>query len=257
VVTSAPAQSRFKGILKRTLARLGYHLERFPRGNTLEAQLLHLFAALKINCVLDVGAHRGDYGLQLRALGYQGRIVSFEPVADNCAVLAEICAHDRHWQARQLALGSADGVQKINVYSGSTFHSFLTPSSYGAGQFEAKLKLERTEEVLVKRLDGVLDECLEGLPEPRILLKLDTQGYDLVVLEGAGTRLENVLALQTELSVQPIYDGVSTNFTTALTSLQRCGFDLAGLYPVNWDPRDGLRVIELDCLLCRRPPTHE
>jgi FkbM family methyltransferase len=248
---SSTAPSPLKGFVKRSLARFGYHLERFPRTNTLDAHLLRLLTALQINCVVDVGAHRGEYGLQLRALGYRGRIVSFEPVAANYAVLAQCCARDSHWQAHQLALGAEEGSKEINVFDGSTFNSFLTPSGYGHASFASKLRLERTETVTVKRLDSGFDRCVAGLAEPRVLLKMDTQGYDLIVLEGAGSRLGSILAVQTELSVQPLYQGISTDFTTALHAFRERGFDLSGLYPVNWDPRDQLRLVEMDCLLCR------
>jgi hypothetical protein len=56
-------------ILKRGLAGLGYYLGRFPRVYTLGQHLAHVFSALGINCVLDVGAHQGGYGRRLRALG--------------------------------------------------------------------------------------------------------------------------------------------------------------------------------------------
>ena len=42
------------------------------------AALRKLLAKLDINCVIDVGANRGQYGLVLRQLGYKGLIVSFE-----------------------------------------------------------------------------------------------------------------------------------------------------------------------------------
>lgn len=248
---SQPAPSPLKGFVKRSLARFGYYLERFPRTHSLDAHLLRLLTTLKINCVFDVGAHRGEYGLQLRALGYRGRIASFEPVAENYAALAQCCALDPAWQAHQVALGAEEGSRDINVFDGTTFSSFLTPSSYGHASFASKMRLERTETVAVKRLESVFDACVAGLAEPRVLLKLDTQGYDLVVLEGAGSRLEKILAVQTELSVQPLYQDISTDFTAALGSFRQRGFELSGLYPVNWDPRDGLRLVEMDCLLCR------
>jgi FkbM family methyltransferase len=247
----ALAWSPFKGFVKRTLARMGFYLERFPRTNTLDAHLLRLFATLEINCVLDVGAYRGDYGRQLRALGYRGRIVSFEPIAENYAHLAEQCRRDRDWQAHQLALGVEEGSKTINVLSGSTFTSFLQPSGYGREQFATKMQLERTEVVTVKRLDSLFDACVAGIDRPRVLLKMDTQGYDMLVLEGAGRRLDEVRAVQTELSVQPLYEGMSTDLTTALPALRERGFELSGLYPISWDPRDGLCVVEFDCLLCR------
>jgi len=46
----------------------------------LGEHLQALFARLKIDCVIDVGAHLGQFGRLVRRLGYEGTIISFEPV---------------------------------------------------------------------------------------------------------------------------------------------------------------------------------
>ena len=56
------------------------------------AELVHLrdlLRALQINCVIDVGANRGQFASELRGLRFAGRIVSFEPVAREFTVLSE------------------------------------------------------------------------------------------------------------------------------------------------------------------------
>ncbi len=88
-----------------------------------------------------------------------------------------------------------------------------------------------------------------GLPRPRIFLKMDTQGWDAHVLEGAGETLADVVALQSEVSVIPIYHGMRS-LLASLASYQALGFELTQLFPVTFDA-DGLRVIEYDCVLCR------
>ena len=42
-----------------------------------------------INLVLDVGANEGWFGVRLRASGYRGRIVSFEPLEEMFAYAQE------------------------------------------------------------------------------------------------------------------------------------------------------------------------
>jgi FkbM family methyltransferase len=242
-----------KVLLKRALARFGFYLGRFPRTNTLDAHLLHLFSALRINCVFDVGAHHGDYGDQLRSIGYPGPIFSFEPVPENFKILSARCAADPKWRAFPFALGSRNETAKINVLSGATFSSFLSPSEYGRDQFGAKMRIERTQDVEVKRLADIFDECISGIAEPRVFLKMDTQGYDLAVVEGAGARLEQVLALQTELAVKRIYDSMATSFVEMIPAMEKRGFEVTGLFPVTFDPRDKLRVVEFDCVMSRAP----
>jgi hypothetical protein len=55
-----------------------------------------------------------------------------------------------------------------------------------------------------------------------------------------------------EVPVQPIYEGMPS-FSTLLEWLRGPGFELTGAFPVSRD-RDHLRLVELDCLLCRATP---
>ena len=93
----------------------------------------------------------------------------------------------------------------------------------------------------MRRLDELLD-----LPGP-LLLKSDTQGYDLEVLEGAAGVIDRVEALVVELSVTPIYDG-APHIVEMLSHLRDLGFGVAGLFPIQ---RRHLRVVEFDGLFIR------
>jgi hypothetical protein len=80
------------------------------------------------------------------------------------------------------------------------------------------------------------------------LLKIDTQGYDLKVLEGAAGRLDFIEALQSEISFRRIYDGMP-NFEESIEKMAQMGFELTGLFPVMRDER--LRIIEMDCVMVK------
>lgn len=103
------------------------------------------------------------------------------------------------------------------------------------------------EVVCVARLDDVMNKHLTDLNEPRVFLKMDTQGYDLEVFAGLDSRRGNVCALQSEVSVIPIYEGMS-DMKEAIANYEQAGFELAGLYPVTHDEK-AAKVIEFDCIM--------
>jgi FkbM family methyltransferase len=150
----------------------------------LPHHVIALLELYRVNCVLDVGANRGQYGQLLRHAGYTGRIVSFEPVPHLARALSAVAARDHDWQVHAVALGRSDGTTTMNVVPGA-MSSVLPATPFGAGRYQ-QLQSPTTQEVPLRRLDGMLDEAFAGLAEPRPYLKLDTQGFDLEAFGGLG-----------------------------------------------------------------------
>ena len=207
-----------------------------------------MLVQLEINCVLDVGAHFGEYGTTLRQLDYAGRIVSFEPVKDSYDRLANAAGSDDAWTTRNFALGAEEASLEIKVAAASDLSSFLR-ASYAGDRFGNGLVVERRERVTVRPPSAVFEECIAGIEDPRILLKVDTQGFDVEVLAGSSGCLDKVVLIQSEVAAKPLYDRM-TLLPEAIACYQEYGFDLAGLYPVSLE-LDNLRVIESDCLMVR------
>lgn len=231
--------------------RFGVYITRDPASLAYQDQLRRILSVLKINCVLDVGSYHGDFARLVRRLGYAGLIFSFEPVAANFEALEKTRGDDRLWRTHRLALGAAKGEAPMQVFAGTTFHSFLWPSEYGLARFPDKLQLERTEMVRVERLENILDELLKDLNQPRVFLKVDTQGYDLDVIRGLGTKTRFIAALQIEMAVNPIYRDVTNSFVDGVAYLQPLGFQVSGLFPVTFHSENKVHVVEFDCLMCR------
>lgn len=211
--------------------------------------LKEILERLSINCVLDVGANRGQFGTILRQLGYRGWIVSFEPVRANLETLQAVAAAAEPWRVLPYALGANDGCSKINVTQQTEFSSFLVPRQESQVSFPGN-HVSGTEEVEVRRLDSVFDACMVGIPSPRIYVKLDTQGFDLEVARGAEATLNKVLALQTEIGFRPIYNGM-TGFQDSISYFQARGFDVVDFVPISNDP-DDLCAVEMDCVMARK-----
>ena len=204
-----------------------------------------LLRELRVNVVLDVGANVGQYGEKLRRSGYTGRIVSFEPVAELCAELRDKAATDDDWHVHHCALGEEEGEAEINVTPG-TMSSLLDPSAFGRDWSE-RLRESRTETVRVRRLQDVLDEATAGVEDPRVYLKMDTQGFDLQTFRGAGERVNELLGLQSEVACVPIYEGMP-RMAEQLGVYERAGFEITGMFSVSRD-KPTLRVIEFDVVM--------
>ncbi|MER7174246.1 FkbM family methyltransferase [Streptomyces mesophilus] len=200
-----------------------------------------------VNCVFDVGANRGQYAKRLRRSGYKGRIVSFEPVPLTFETLREAAKNDPDWQVHPCALGSAEGTSTIHV-DWNTMNSLLPPSDYGRGRYK-RFKKGGTEEITVRRLDGVIDEALDGIADPRPYLKMDTQGFDLQVFEGGGKRIDEFVGLQSEVAPLRLYEG-SPAMAESIAAYEARGFGITGMYPVTREPATG-RVVEFDCVMVR------
>jgi FkbM family methyltransferase len=230
---------------RRQLPLLQRHVGSF----LLEQQVSAILGELRINCVLDVGANVGQFGQSLRRSGYRGRIASFEPLEEFATKLRRRAAKDPKWHVHEFALGDTDTTAEINATPGASLSSLLPASEFGK-EWSSKLERSVKEEIQVRRLDGVLDEVLDGIKEPRVYLKLDTQGYDVLAFRGAGDRLREILAMQSEVSCLPIYEGMP-QLEEQLGEYRAAGFDIAGLFPVSMH-RPTLRVLEFDAVLVRQ-----
>ncbi len=213
---------------------------------TLESHLPVLFQKLNINCVIDVGANFGQYGLMLRRIGYKGDIISFEPVLGNYQRLEKIAQNYPHWRTHQYALGEKKAQLTINVPQASDLASFHKVNQFGKEQYFNNADTKFTESVQVEALDDVFQEILSNEEKSNIFLKLDTQGYDLEVLKGAKESLDSIKALQSEVSFKSTYENMPTHIE-AFTFLKEKGFEITGLYPVGRD--ENMAIIEMDCIM--------
>jgi len=219
--------------------------------------LAQVFRLLSIDCVLDVGANIGQYHEFLRVFTrYAGRIVSFEPVTEMYEHLERQRAGDPLWSLHRLALGDADTTERINILSERTLSSFLAPNEEGLRQmgyqkYLRETRLERTEEVSVRRLDSIHRDVIPDAAS-RVFLKSDTQGYDMAVIRGAAGCLDRVLGLQIELPIREVYRG-SAEYLDAMAELTELGYAVTAFFPVQRDST--LRVINVDCIMIREDET--
>lgn len=237
------ARESAKGLLLRQLHRRGFDITRTP----FSAQLQRILETRGITSVLDVGANIGQYGGALREGGFRGRIVSCEPQSVAFESLAKQVAGDARWAAERTAVGSAESTMTINISANSYSSSFL-PLAERHLDMSPGSRVVATEEVPVTTVDLLMDR--HALSAPQTMLKVDTQGYEEVVLDGAGTALTGLSAVQLELSMVELYTGQQL-FEQMLSRMDAAGFGLYALDPAYADPKTG-QMLWADGIFVRR-----
>ena len=241
-----------KTLLIKILGRLGYEIIASSRNApiNMSQHLQSLFEKFGIDCVLDVGANIGQYADFLRnQIGYNGLIISFEPINEHISLLNEKSENDPKWHVYGFALGAENTEKPINVMRASALSSFLEPDHSNTNLFSLYNRIHHRQTVNMKTLDSIIDKLKAKHQVKKIFLKLDTQGYDFQVILGAERTLAVVLAIQIELSVQSIYSGMPTYYDV-LKEMHKRGYDLSGMFSNSQDSL--LRLIEFDCILINR-----
>jgi FkbM family methyltransferase len=221
------------GPLRTLLRRFGRDLTEYPKPHW--RQLKRLLDHFGITLVLDVGANVGQYAGYLRDAGYRGRIVSFEPLADAHAALTRRAAGDAGWTvAPRMALGASMGEVELNVSNDRDMSSLL-PMRAEILEASPTSHTVARETVRVATLDSVFADYARDAD--RVLLKIDTQGYERQVLDGA------------ERSLAPLYDG-ETTWLAMIDYLAERGFEPRLIIPGYFD-RHLMRLLQVDGVFFR------
>lgn len=211
--------------------------------------LYRLLNKLKIDLVLDVGANEGQFGTQLRTLGYCGEIHSFEPVAATYKALAAAAKNDLHWHTHPYALGGKEEDRRINISKNPAYASFLSSNTMSQNYLGSTIQHKHTEIVTISTLDQIFRSNPTVSSANRIFLKMDTQGFDLEVIRGAANSIEQITGIQTEIAFSPLYEQAPDHIA-AFQTYQALGFNVSGIYPTH-ENVNTLNLLEAECFLVR------
>ncbi|WP_331527264.1 FkbM family methyltransferase [Nocardioides sp.] len=228
---------------------MGLDVQRYPQSDPLHGVSL-LLAHLRVDLVFDVGANAGGYARTLRRLGYRERVISFEPLSGPFARLAAVAQGDPLWDVVRCAVGDHEGDALVHVAGNAGASSSVLPmlASHMAAAPGATYVAD--ERVPLHRLDELVRDHVSGR---RCFLKLDVQGYERAVLDGATDLLadDRLVGVQAEMSLVPLYEG-SMLWRETVELLSGHGFELAALIPGFADPTSG-RLLQADGVFIRTP----
>ena len=236
----------YKAAIRNLARKFGLDLHRYnPQADPARRRNL-LLTHYRTDLVLDVGANVGQFAVELRRAGYRGRIVSFEPLSSAFRQLAVRAAGDSAWTVHDFALSDADAVASLNV-AGNSMSSSLLGMLETHARSAPESAYVATERVSTRRLDGIFNSLADT--GPGVYLKIDTQGAELKVLDGAGEALQKIDTLELELSLVPLYEG-GPLLPDMMALLAARGYELVGLEPGFSDARTG-RLLQVDGIFHR------
>ena len=196
----------------------------FRRGVLPTFEHQAILRALRPALVVDVGANRGQFSLDIRCAVPSARVIAFEPLGHEADIYCEIFANTPTHSLHRVALGAADGSASLHVSAARDSSSLLPIGERQSEIFPGTHEVS-TEIVEVRTLDYFIDELRSGDPA---LLKVDVQGAELDVLRGATESLRLFRWIYLEMSFVELYEGQPLA-DDLVVELRTRGFELAGV----------------------------
>jgi len=227
-----------RSFVKHRLSEMGVHVGRIPRNGVRGISLDHDLRALirqDSPTFFDVGANKGQTIGLLRSIFPASLIYAFEP---SSTVFRELeTAREPFGPGIKLfnvALGDSKCRREFINYEWSTLSSFLELQKSEDNPFREVGRSIR-ETVTMSTVDAIAEE---GGVREIDLLKIDTQGYELSVLNGASESLSNgvIKNVLAELTFAPLYRGQSNPFEV-MQLLEQQGFGIVDFYEKVFDGR--------------------
>lgn len=195
-----------------------------------------------VSLVYDVGANKGQWAKAIRKEGYDHELISFEP-SDAYVSLKKLAARDKEWICENLALSNVEG--EVNLFSASNENlstSILEPQEILNQGFE--IDFSSGKKALATSLD-----LYRGEKERRkFYLKLDVQGAEALVLEGAKSSLKDCVAIEFESSLLRLYRGESSHYDLAMYLISQ-NFSPAQIVITHWDK--DLHTVSMDSIFVK------
>jgi len=234
MVTKARIRNRILGLLLRTLPkefkrRLGAHLG-VPDVRWSLMQLRRFDFVAKH--IMDVGAYKGNWTRLCLDIFPEATITCIEPQDAYQKELQELAKINLNVQVIKTLLGRS-------VYDNIPFDE-IGPGSSILFNCQGKTTKPMTT------INGLIEN---GVCKPPELLKLDTQGYEVEILEGYTHSFDTCQVIQIEINLLPIVQGAPL-LNEVINFLYKRGFVMFDVTELIRAPSDGT-VWQIDALFCR------
>lgn len=171
---------QFKNILRKILFAAGIDITKNQKYDRLTLAIMRKVLKPNSNCI-DVGCHKGEVLDEIMAYAPNGKHIGFEPIPEYFTYLTKKYQGRENIQIRQVALSDELGKVSFNWVKNAPAYSGLKERKYNT----------KNPEIVKIEVDTIpLDEMLNEI-ESLQLIKIDVEGAELKVLQGARKTIES------------------------------------------------------------------
>lgn len=239
----------FLQIIKKIFRFFGLEISFYNPGGSYTKQLIKSLEVNKIDLIVDIGANKGQFATEIINAGYKGKIISIEPLSEAYTYLINRARKNKQWIVLpRMAVGNKRQNTFINISKNSVSSSLLDMLPIHT-ESAPESKYINKELVKVETLDSLYDIFK---PYNKMLIKIDAQGYEHYILEGAKRLLSSkkVTGILTEVSYQKLYKNQET-FYEIYNRLVKLGFEIWAIEKGFWDKKTG-RTLQADLLMFKK-----
>lgn len=210
------------------------------------ANKLRWLEKLDLDSIIDIGANEGQF-LESALEAFPGKpVCCFEPLEEAANKLQEKTRSISGVRIKRLALGNHNGKITINHCGFSPSSSILEMKKLHKEAFPFTASMKSKEEIRIARLDDIMVD----MPEfKRPFIKIDTQGYEMEIMNGGIQTLARSPVIMLEVSYAILYEKQPL-FREIYDRLTSLGFGYGGNIDQLLDPRD-LRPLQADAIFIK------
>ena len=226
--------ANLKNRIQTALGKAGYQLRRIEKGVSIDDpyQMQRTLLGPGISTIFEVGAADGADTENYCRDYPEADVYAFEPLDESYAKVAARASANPRLKPFQLAFSDREGESTFFVAESNDSSSLLPPRETGSN-FDAHHRTRAEQTVKTITLDAFRAEQGIGRID---LLKVDAQGAEMSILEGATGTLDAGLIglIFIEVQFMPVYEG-APRYDELAAVLYSKGFALHNFYDLQHD----------------------
>lgn len=237
-----------KTLLKKLFRSLGYSVTKFIPGSDSQHGLQLSLSNVKSPVIFDVGAHHGETATVFSKLFPNAKLYCFEPFPQSYDKLRFNSAAYQHARLVPMGFSNANGIQAFYVNESDATNSLLALEDSACMTWSLdKLKQVNAIECNFQTIDSYMaTEQIARID----LLKLDVQGAEMLVLEGATESLREgkISHIYLEIITAKTYTS-QKSMAEYMSMLDLFGYRIRGMYNLEYGKEGDL--LQLDALFSK------